>query len=520
MAKPMVTNLWADVRASPVGDRRLSLIVLEATGLPDRRRVIRAGPLSWSLELSGVELRAPDGAIPVYDGLITQMELTQPGPGRIMLTVTLEHEVEPTVSVQDDVPARIFLTFSRRVLQDIMGGKVILIDPGHGGADRGALGPINLLEKNVVMDIAWFLAAAVREMGARPVLTRTDDEDVPARVRLGPVRESKVHCLLGLHTGHQLDPEIRGTRTLFRPCHPGSPMLAGLVQKAILSKLVEVADLGVTREAGSSLPVPAITVETVSIANPVDEALLRSLTFKERLGRAICRGIKNYFASAQGESPGVRAMTGFKVIPVRTRILTEQDDPVEVVRSYVEGIAELGDLIAVAESPVAIMQGRAVLPSEVKPGILARFLCKFPDKDGSLGTAPAMQLAIAEVGAPRILGGALAAGFGRLVGRRGDIFRVAGRHLAQIDDIAGTLPPFERHIVLGPKDPQKVAEMIKASTGVDALVADVNDMKCVDILGLTGEFDRPLLEETLKDNPFGNDDQRTPILVLKPVWAS
>lgn len=520
MAKPKVTNLWADVRAGPTGTCRVSLVVLEATALPARHRLSRAGPLSWALEISGAELRAPDGVIPIYDGLITYLELAQPGPGQIKLTVTLEHEVEPLVTVEDDIPARLLLTFSRLVLKDIMGGKVVLIDPGHGGRDLGAPGPINLLEKNVVIDIAWFLAAAVKEMGGRPILTRTEDEDVPARGRLLPARESKVHCLVGLHTGHQPDPEIRGTRTLFRPSHPGSQTLAGLVQKAIVTKLIEVSDLGLAREAGSSLPVPSISVETVSIANPVDEALLRSLTFKERLGQAICRGIKNYFASAQGEGGRVRSMAGFKVIPVRTRILTEKDDPVEVVCSYVEGIAEPGDLIAVAESPLAIMQGRAVLPSEVNPSLLASFLCKFPDKDGSLGTAPAMQLAIDEVGVPKILGGAFAAGLGRLVGRRGDFFRVAGRHLAQIDDIAGTLPPFERHIVLGPKEPQKVAEMIKASTGVDALIADVNDMKCVDILGMTGEFDRALLEETLRDNPFGNDDQRTPILVLKPIWAS
>lgn len=70
----------------------------------------------------------------------------------------------------------------------------------------------------------------------------------------------------------------------------------------------------------------------------------------------------------------------------------------------------------IAESPVAISQGRAFLSSSVKSGLLARFLCKFPNKDGSLATPQAMQLAINEVGMLRVLMGAVAAAFGKALG--------------------------------------------------------------------------------------------------------
>ncbi len=81
-------------------------------------------------------------------------------------------------------------------------------------------------------------------------------------------------------------------------------------------------------------------------------------------------------------------------IPVRTHIVTEQDNIVDVVKKYTGQIAEQGDIIAVAESVVAITQGRAILPEKVKPGFLARFLCRFPGKDGSLATPPASLLDI------------------------------------------------------------------------------------------------------------------------------
>jgi len=202
-------------------------------------------------------------------------------------------------------------------------------------------------------------------------------------------------------------------------------------------------------------------------------------------------------------------------IPIRTHIVTEQDDIVDVVKRYTGEIAGPGDIIAVAESVVAITQGRAILPEKVRPGALARFLCRFPGKDGSLATPHAMQLAIGETGTLRILLGAAAAALGRIIGRRGDFYRVAGRNLALIDDVAGTMWPFERYIILGPKEPRKIVERIREATGAGAVIADVNDTGNVDILAASKEVDLKKLVKYLKDNPFGNDDQQTPIVVLK-----
>ncbi|HHW43673.1 MAG TPA: F420-0:Gamma-glutamyl ligase [Desulfotomaculum sp.] len=204
-------------------------------------------------------------------------------------------------------------------------------------------------------------------------------------------------------------------------------------------------------------------------------------------------------------------------IPIRTHVINEQDDIVSLVQRYTTGIAGPGDVIAIAESVVAITQKRAILPEDVHPGPLARFLCRFPAKHGSLATPPAMELAIREAGPARILLGCAAAALGRLLGRRGLFYLVAGRELAFIDDIAGTMWPYERHIILGPQKPGKIVAAIKEATGVDAVIADVNDIRCVDILAATTPASRKIAREALVDNPFGNDDQQTPIVVIKTV---
>ncbi|NNG68021.1 coenzyme F420-0:L-glutamate ligase [Caldanaerobacter subterraneus] len=202
-------------------------------------------------------------------------------------------------------------------------------------------------------------------------------------------------------------------------------------------------------------------------------------------------------------------------IPIRTHIITEKDDIVEVVYHYTKDIAEPGDLISVAESVVAISQGRAYLPEQIKPGLLAKILCKFTDRKGSLTSPYGMQCAINEVGWFRILIAAIIGGIGKLLGRKGWFFIIAGRQVALIDDFAGTMPPYHRHVVLGPKDPDKVCDMIKEKTGVDAVIIDANDLHKADCVGASKGVDKEYVEKLFLDNPSGNSEQQTPIVVIK-----
>ncbi len=208
-------------------------------------------------------------------------------------------------------------------------------------------------------------------------------------------------------------------------------------------------------------------------------------------------------------------MTTWLALPLRTHLLEPGEDPAEVVRRYALPVAEPGDVVCLSESALAVLQGRAVPADSVRPCLLARLLCRLPDPQGSLATPQAMHLAITEVGTARILAGLLAAGAGRLLGRRGDFYRVAGRCLAQIDDIAGTLPPYDRCIVLGPKDPGAVAARIKEATGLGACVTDANDMGRVDILAATPDVDRDAVIRALRRNPHGNSDECTPLVLLR-----
>ncbi len=206
------------------------------------------------------------------------------------------------------------------------------------------------------------------------------------------------------------------------------------------------------------------------------------------------------------------------ILRIRTHLITDKDNPEDVIHQYTRDIAAPGDLVGIAESVVAIMQGRAIEPNTVKPGILARLLSRFAHPDASISAVRSMQMAINEVGTVRIMAAAFCALMGKALGIKGAFFRVAGHEVAQIDDSGGTMPPFERHIILGPREPDRVARQVWRKTGLWTLILDVNDKGAVDILGTSlplKPHQSEFIKGILKSNPFGNDDQKTPLIVIK-----
>jgi hypothetical protein len=201
---------------------------------------------------------------------------------------------------------------------------------------------------------------------------------------------------------------------------------------------------------------------------------------------------------------------------VHTSILTPDNNIVDVIEQYAQHDVGPDDIVCVAESVVAITQGRITRPEELKPGILARVMCRFVPQEGSLSSCYGMQAAMNFEGQWRMFFAMIVGMAAKLVGKNGVFYNLAGEQAALIDDVTGTMPPFDKHIVYGPKDPEKVAEAIKTRLGCyGAVVADVNDLKRSRIVGITAGLDPARLARMLIDNPFGNASQKTPIVIIK-----
>jgi hypothetical protein len=210
--------------------------------------------------------------------------------------------------------------------------------------------------------------------------------------------------------------------------------------------------------------------------------------------------------------------------PVRTHLVTSTDDAAAVVTRYVGELGDDARLVAVSERMVAITQGRSYPISEIRPGRLARRLERYVTRPGygiGLGSAETMQLAIDEVGAPRILLAAAASAVTRPFGVHGFFYRVAGPQAKAIDGPTSyTIPPYNQAATLGPRDPDGAARTISAALGAPVAIIDANDAGCA-VLGASPGVDRRFVERLFADNPLGQAREQTPIAVVREVaWPA
>lgn len=227
--------------------------------------------------------------------------------------------------------------------------------------------------------------------------------------------------------------------------------------------------------------------------------------------------LANEGKSGEIEVDGIRYLR----LPIKTHVINSNDLMPDVAERYAKEYLTPGDILFISEKCVACSQKRAVPLDEIKPRRLAKFLCKFVYKSPygiGLGIPETMEMALRECGVWRMLFAAFVSAIGKLFRRRGWFYKVAGYRAESIDGPTPyTLPPYNKCVVLGPENPDKVAKEIFLRIGYPTVIVDVNDL-AGKILGASEDtLDRELLIRILKDNPLGQSDQQTPMGIIRAI---
>jgi N-acetylmuramoyl-L-alanine amidase len=214
----------------------------------------------------------------------------------------------------------------------------VVIDPGHGGKDGGAVGQKGTLEKSVTLSVARKLERLIKtEAGLRPILTREDDSFVPLSRRAQIAHEAQADLFVSLHADAYEDHEAQGASVYILSETGASSAAAQTLadrenagevggidlsaqDAAVASVLVDLS-LGATVEASAqaaqqimealrteyhlhnpkvqqagfavlkSVDVPSLLIEMAFLSNPQEEHRLLNPQEQQRLARAIARGI-------------------------------------------------------------------------------------------------------------------------------------------------------------------------------------------------------------------------------------
>jgi N-acetylmuramoyl-L-alanine amidase len=219
-------------------------------------------------------------------------------------------------------------------------GRVIAVDPGHGGFESGAVyheagGRVELIERDVNLAIALFLADELRNAGYEPVLTRTtdsqvnlpptdrngdgridNDDDLQARVDVA--NDAQGSLLLSVHNNGSTNPRTRGTSTWYALAHPQG------VQSRALAQLVQAELLAGLRAAG--------------YADPVDQGANDDPPLLKPYGHLFLVGPQTPRVARVSEMPGIVGESLYVTSDVESRLLATEEIQRAIAAAYRRGV--------------------------------------------------------------------------------------------------------------------------------------------------------------------------------------
>jgi N-acetylmuramoyl-L-alanine amidase len=377
MAAAMPTVLG--VRVWPAAD--YTRVTLEHDQPIQFSHMLVKDPYRLVVDLEGVEFNSVLGSLPgkiaETDPYIKLIRAGRNRPGVVRLVIELKGEVKPQVFTlkpvgeyghrlvldlypsEESDPLMALLNGEERRARphdptreplrrddrpEVSRLVTVVLDPGHGGEDPGAIGRGGNYEKNVTLSIARRLKARMdAEPNMRSMLTRDGDYFIPLHQRVHKARRVRADLFVSVHADAFIKPTARGSSVFVLSENGASSSAARwLAQKENSADLIggvnyavkdphlarTLLDLSQTATINDSLKlgkdvlgelgrintlhkahveqagfavlkapdIPSILVETAFISNPEEEARLTDDGYQDRMAEAILRGIKRYFA--------------------------------------------------------------------------------------------------------------------------------------------------------------------------------------------------------------------------------
>jgi N-acetylmuramoyl-L-alanine amidase len=234
---------------------------------------------------------------------VTIGELNQVGNQLLALQLQRYRQVRPPISLPPlpspnnvELPNPNIRTPQPRIRSIVPKGKLlVVIDPGHGGKDPGAIGISGLEEKDIILPIGRRVAAILQQNGVQAVMTRDSDYFVslPGRVEMAERANADVFVSIHANSAGANRPEISGLETYY---YDNGLRLARTVHNRILQSLnikdrrVRKARFYVLRKSS----MPSILVETGYVTGREDAAKLSTSAYQNQMAEAIAQGILQY----------------------------------------------------------------------------------------------------------------------------------------------------------------------------------------------------------------------------------
>lgn len=199
-----------------------------------------------------------------------------------------------------------------------LSGKIIYLDPGHGGPDGGAERE-GIVEKDIALNVAKKVRDYLQGQGALVILTREKDEDLASpetkgysrrkvedlKKRLKLINESDADLFLSIHLNSIPSTKWKGAQTFFSPHYKENKRVAKFVQDELVYNLENTDRLAKAIDGIyliNHAKKPGALVEIGFLSNHEERNNLKSDEYQEKVAASIYKGILRYFTEDQADS--------------------------------------------------------------------------------------------------------------------------------------------------------------------------------------------------------------------------
>jgi N-acetylmuramoyl-L-alanine amidase len=214
---------------------------------------------------------------------------------------------------------------------------LIGVDPGHGGNDPGSIGPTGLRESEVTLSVSKRLNAFLVAVGQGVVMTRQEDAYISLLARSSMLNSQGVDLVISIHCNASAKREADYISTFIQGKGGQAEQVAKCVQARLVAATgwedggVRVDNLHMTRETKA----PAILVEMGFISNPVQEQMMKAVSWRDKLAKAIVDGIEDYLGvtrdrdmvvKVKGQEIAGKLIDGRTWVPLREIVALLNED--------------------------------------------------------------------------------------------------------------------------------------------------------------------------------------------------
>lgn len=304
-------------------------VVIDTTGVVKVTSALSANGSQLIIDANDTAVGKVDDAITLDGNIADKISFFKKGATSSQVVVDLSNMIDDSDYKVFTLPGDPGSNKSFRIVIDInkpvpkadfnftpgLKDKVIVIDPGHGGSDSGAIGANKVQEKNITLGIAQKMKALLEKAGAKVLMTRQTDVDVygpnasatnELQARSNVANNNNADIFVSIHIDAFSNPSVGGITTHYYQKTGYDAMLARNIQNQF-GDVTSFPDRG-TKSSGfyvlKHTNVPAVLVEMGFVSNLDEEKLLQTDPVQQRLGQGVVQGLETFFAQAAKKGGG------------------------------------------------------------------------------------------------------------------------------------------------------------------------------------------------------------------------